>query len=102
MMARAQAEREPDASVEAEAEGRLQESAELADCPIHCQFRDGSLTLWGRVPRYSVKQAALSAVQGIPGVTAVDNRIDVIPVPISDGPDGQRRSCPAVDRFRTD
>jgi osmotically-inducible protein OsmY len=102
MMVGRQVEKGPEGSVVTEAEGRLQESAELAGCPIRCQFRDGTLTLWGQVPRYSVKQAARSAVQGIPGVLAIDNRIDVIPVPLSHGPDGQRRSSPAGDRLRTD
>jgi len=102
MMGRAHAARDSEGSVEVQAEGLLRESTELADCTITCQFRDGTLTLRGRVPRYSAKQAARSAVQGIPGVTAIDNRIDVIPVPVSDGPGGQRRSVPGVDRFGTD
>ena len=72
-------------AVLADAEARLRESPLLAECPIHCQFRDGTLTLCGRVPRYSLKQAARSLVDGIPGVEAVDNRIDVIPLPITEG-----------------
>jgi osmotically-inducible protein OsmY len=72
--------------VAAQAEGRLRESPEHADCPIICEFRDGTLTLRGRVPRYSLKQSARWFVQEIPGVEAVDNRIDVIPLPISERP----------------
>jgi len=63
----------------------LRESPLLAGCSIRCQFRDGTLTLCGRVPRYSLKQAARSLVEGIPGVEAVDNRIDVIPLPTTEG-----------------
>ena len=83
---RANSAAELEGIVERRAAGRLRRSPELADCRITCEFRDGSLTLRGHVPRYSLKQAARSLVQGIPGVAAVDNRIDVIPLPIAEGP----------------
>jgi osmotically-inducible protein OsmY len=101
-MSRGDAAAEPEGMVEAQAEARLRESPQLADCPITCQFRDGTLTLWGRVPRYSLKQAARSLIQRVPGVKAVDNRIDVIPLPVSEGPSHDRRPFPTVNRFRTD
>jgi osmotically-inducible protein OsmY len=80
----------------------LRESPELADCPIRCEFHEGTLTLRGRVPRYSLKQAARSLVRGTPGVTVVDNRIDVIPLPAAVRPSHERRTVPGVDRFRAD
>jgi osmotically-inducible protein OsmY len=101
-MGRAHAEREPEGAVAAQAEGRLRESRELADCPIVCEFRDGTLTLRGRVPKYSLKQSARWCVQGIPGVEAIDNRIDVIPLPISGGPAHEPETAPGVDHLRLD
>jgi osmotically-inducible protein OsmY len=80
---------EPRGGVAAQAEGRLRESPEHADCPIICEFRDGTLTLRGRVHRYWLRQSARWFVQGIPGVEAVDNRIDVIPLPIPEYPGRQ-------------
>ncbi len=101
-MCRGNAAAEPDGMVEAQARARLQESPQFADCAISCQFRDGTLTLWGRVPRYSLKQAARSLIQRVPGVRAVDNQIDVIPLPVSEGPSHDRRAAPRIDRLRTE
>jgi osmotically-inducible protein OsmY len=91
-----------ESKAKAEAEARLRASAELAEHPIPCEFREGVLTLRGRVPTYSLKQAAWSLVQRIHGVRAVDNQIDVIPVPISDGPGNDRRTVRVEDYYRTD
>jgi osmotically-inducible protein OsmY len=91
-----------ESKVKAEAEARLRASSELAEHPITCEFRKGTLTLRGRVPTYSLKQAAWSLVQCIHGVKAVDNQIDVIPVPISDGPGNDRRTVRGEDRYRSD
>lgn len=63
----------------------LQESAELARHPIRCEFREGTLTLCGRVPTYSLKQLARSLVQRLGGVERVDNQLDVVPLPLSGG-----------------
>ena len=91
-----------DRGVKAEAEARLRESPELADCPITCELHDRTLTLRGRVSRYSLKQAARSLVQRIPGVEAVDNRIDVIPLPLVEQPSQDRRAVPPDNHRRTE
>ena len=88
--------------IEAAAEACLHESSELAEHPITCEFREGTLTLRGRVSTYFLKQAARSLAQKVRGVRAVDNRIDVIPVPISEGPDDDPRRGAGEDRCRTD
>jgi osmotically-inducible protein OsmY len=75
-----------DRAIEAAAAARLREWPELAEQPITCAFREGTLTLRGRVTTYSRKQAAQSVVRRVGGVLSVDNRIDVIPVPISTPP----------------
>lgn len=91
-----------DSGVKAQAEARLRESPELADCPITCEFRDGKLTLRGRVTRYSLKQAARSLVQRIQDVEAVDDQIEVIPLPISERPSQNRCPVPEDNRCRTE
>lgn len=101
-MGRADAARGPKGTVAAQAEGRLRESQEHADCAIVCEFSDGTLTLRGRVPKYSLKQSARWFVQDIPGVEAIDNRIDVIPIPISEGPGHEPGTGPGGDHLRLD
>jgi osmotically-inducible protein OsmY len=98
------AEQEPNRgarTIEAAAEARLRESSELAAHPITCRFRDGNLTLRGRVSTYSLKLAAQSLVQQVPSVRCVDNQIDVIPVPASYGPSDDPRSNAGEDCCRT-
>ena len=91
-----------DSGVKAQAEARLRESPELADCPITCEFRDGTLTLRGRVTRYSLKQTARSLVQRIQDVESVVDQIDVIPLPISERPDQNRRPVSGDNRRRSE
>ena len=99
----AEHEREAGArETEAAAEVCLRGSSELADYPITCEFREGTLTLRGRVPTYFLKQAARSLAREVRGVRAVDNRIDVIPVPISEEPSDDARRDAGEDRGRTD
>jgi osmotically-inducible protein OsmY len=45
---------------------------------LTCTFEDGVLTIGGRLPTFHLKQVAQTAVQGIEGVNAVDNRIEVV------------------------
>jgi len=80
--------------IEAAVEACLRGSSELAECAIACEFREGILTLRGRVPTYFLKQAARSLAQRVDGVRAVENRIDVIPVPICEGDDHHPRTDP--------
>ncbi len=55
----------------------------LNNSPYHpirnltCSFQDGVLTIGGCVPRFHLKQVAQTAVQGIEGVTQIENRIVV-------------------------
>lgn len=76
----------PSREIEGAVEACLRGSSELAECAIACEFHEGTLTLRGRVPTYFLKQAARSLAQKVRGVRAVENRIDVIPVPICEGP----------------
>lgn len=78
-------------AVLATAEMCLRSASDLAEHPIRCEFREGTLTLRGRVPSYSLKQAAQALVQRIDGVAAVDNQLDVIPLPVSYGANDARR-----------
>jgi osmotically-inducible protein OsmY len=88
-------------AIEATAQAGLRESSELAEYPITCEFRDGTLMLRGRVTTYLLKQAAQSLVQRVGGVLAVDNRIDVIPLPVSTSPIGDPRTGPGKGCCRT-
>ena len=44
---------------------------------LKCRFREGVLTLGGRVPSYYLKQLAQSAVSKVDGVKRVENLIEV-------------------------
>ncbi len=81
---------QPRAGVAADAQARLRESSILAGHPISCRFREGTLTLRGRVPTYFLKQMAQELVARIEGVKRVDNQLDVVPLPIRDLPSHDR------------
>ncbi len=78
-------------AVLAASEARLRESPGLREHRISCEFRDGTLTLRGHVPSYSLKQAAQAVVEGVDGVKEVDNQLDVIPLPARDLPGNSDR-----------
>ena len=84
------------------AERCLRESPQLAEHPVYCEFHGGTLTLCGRVPAYSLKQLARSLVQRIDGVKAVDNQLDVVPLPAFDAPSGRHRRAERNDPHRSD
>jgi osmotically-inducible protein OsmY len=44
---------------------------------LSCAYRDGILTLRGRVPTYYLKQLAQAAVANVEGVVQIDNQIEV-------------------------
>jgi osmotically-inducible protein OsmY len=48
---------------------------------ISWDYRDGVLTLHGRLPTYHLKQMAQAAVAAVEGVERVLNRIEVISAP---------------------
>jgi hypothetical protein len=46
---------------------------------ISCEWRDGRLTLRGRLPSYYLKQMAQAAVARLPGIDQLVNSIEVVP-----------------------
>jgi osmotically-inducible protein OsmY len=59
--------------------------SQLHDNPYHAlrfiswDYREGILTLHGRLPTYHLKQMAQAAVAGVAGVDEVRNQIEVAP-----------------------
>jgi osmotically-inducible protein OsmY len=57
--------------------------ARLAACPYHalravyCEFRQGILTLRGRLPSFFHKQMAQEVLSGLSGVSQIVNQIEV-------------------------
>jgi osmotically-inducible protein OsmY len=45
---------------------------------VSCDYRDGTLTLRGRLPSYFLKQMAQAAVARIAGVERIVNHIEVV------------------------
>jgi hypothetical protein len=62
------------------AEARLGQAAYYGLRLLSCEWRDGVLTLRGRVPSYYLKQLAQAHLQGIAGVEAIDNQLIVAPL----------------------
>jgi osmotically-inducible protein OsmY len=67
------------ASVAEEAGRALHQDAQLRYCAIACEYRQGTLTLRGRVPSFYLKQVAQTAVRDLSGVEQVVNGIEVVP-----------------------
>ncbi len=44
---------------------------------LTCTFHDGVLTIGGALPSFHLKQVAQAAVQGVEGVSQIENRIEV-------------------------
>jgi len=63
--------------IEELADRRLRRRAYAALESVRCEYRDGSLTLRGRLPTQHLKQVAQECVSGIVGVREVVNRIEV-------------------------
>jgi osmotically-inducible protein OsmY len=63
--------------IEEAAERRLRQSRYLELRAVSCEFHEGVLTLRGRVPSYYLKQMAQSLVDRIPGVSELDNQLEV-------------------------
>jgi len=83
-----------DDDVAAAAEACLAKSPSFAECSISCRCREGTLTLRGRVPRYSLKYAARRLVEGIDGVRNVHNQLEVMPLPLFPEAYGSDRPAP--------
>ncbi len=45
---------------------------------VTCRFQDGMLTLEGRVGSFYLKQILQTRLRDLPGVTQIDNRVDVV------------------------
>ncbi len=60
------------------ARSRLQDSPYFSIRGIDCAYREGVLTLRGRLPSHYLKQVALALVADVAGVTSVNNTIEVV------------------------
>lgn len=60
------------------AQTRLRRSSYFELRDVCCDFGGGVLALRGCLPSYYLKQLAQANVAGVPGVVAVDNRVEVI------------------------
>ncbi len=61
------------------ARSQLLRNPYLALRNIHCDFREGVLTLIGCLPTYHLKQVAQTAVAALDGVERIVNAIEVLP-----------------------
>jgi hypothetical protein len=67
-----------EAIIRGEAQRLLQESPYRELWEVGCDFRDGELTLQGRVPSFFLKQIAQSIVFVIEPVETINNRLEVV------------------------
>lgn len=67
----------PSAEVARQAQARLRDQTYHALRNVSCQYRDGVLTLNGRLPSYYLKQIAQEAVARVAAVQRVENHIEV-------------------------
>ena len=74
-------------AVESAAQSRLRRSSYPEVGSVRCEFHGGTLTLWGRVSTYFLKQVAQAVVLGVDGVFGVDNQLEVVPPPARRRPD---------------
>lgn len=68
----------PAPRVAVEAERRLKQSSYPSHRGLRCGFRDGVLTLEGRVSSYYSRQMACAMVSDLEGVECVVDRMEVI------------------------
>lgn len=64
--------------IAAEAERCLHKSSYPSHRGLRCAFRDGVLTLEGRVPSYYSRQMACALVANLEGVESVVDRMEVV------------------------
>ena len=62
-----------------QARAELLRNPYLALRNVHCDYREGVLTLRGCLPSYHLKQVAQAAVASLDGVDRVINQIEVLP-----------------------
>lgn len=74
-------------SIVHEAEDKLNASSHLLRNNVECEYLNGVLVIRGRVPSFYLKQTAQTLIQGIEGVSRVENDIQVVnPYGISSEP----------------
>jgi len=56
---------------------QLRSSPYFALRDIHCEYREGVLTLQGHLPTHYLRQVALNVVSEVAGVTEIVDRIEV-------------------------
>jgi osmotically-inducible protein OsmY len=57
---------------------RLRCSAYLELRRVQCDYQDGVLTLAGNVSSHYLRQVAQVTVQGLEGIDAIDNQLEVV------------------------
>jgi len=72
------------------AQGRLRKSPYVPLRNVSCSFREGVLTLCGRVPSYYLKQIAQSLMSDLPAVREIRNELSVGPSRQGRSPDARR------------
>jgi osmotically-inducible protein OsmY len=65
-------------TVVAQIERRLCENSYAALRRVRVVFREGIVTLSGRLPSFYLKQLAQTAVRGVSGVEVIANQIEVV------------------------
>jgi len=58
---------------------RLRQAPYLELRHVNCTFQEGILYLQGHVSSYYLRQIAQALIQGLEGVEAIDNQLEVIP-----------------------
>lgn len=58
---------------------RLRQAPYLELRQVVCSFQHGVLQLQGNVSSYYLRQVAQALVQGLDGVEAIDNQLEVVP-----------------------
>ncbi|MEM9185874.1 MAG: BON domain-containing protein [Planctomycetota bacterium] len=61
-----------------QAESKLSKRSRLFARSVSCDFEDGVLKLSGKVPTFYLKQTAQALLQGIDGVSRVENSLLVV------------------------
>jgi osmotically-inducible protein OsmY len=60
------------------AEAVMRDVRELQGTPVFCRFDNGTLSLHGRVHSFHAKQLAQTAAADVPGISRVQNDLEVI------------------------
>lgn len=71
--------RSPTREVVEHAESVMRDVRELQGTPVFCRFDNGTLSLHGRVHSFHAKQLAQTAAAGVPGISRVQNQLEVVP-----------------------